>query len=49
MKPDEFGNPVKFKAKLVARGFSQQYLVDYDETFNEARISSFRLISAFAN
>ncbi len=50
IKPDEFGNPIRFKARLVARGFSQQYLVDYDETFAPvARISSFRLMLAFAN
>ena len=50
IKPDEFGNPAKYKARVVARGFSQQYLVDYNETFAPmARISSFRLLLAFAN
>ncbi|XP_033225937.1 uncharacterized protein LOC117178621 [Belonocnema kinseyi] len=50
VKPDEFGNPTRFKARLVARGFSQQYLVDYDETFAPVeRIDSFRLMLAFAN
>lgn len=50
VKIDEFGNPIRYKARLVARGFSQKYLTDYDETFAPvARIASFRLIVAFAN
>ena len=50
IKDDEFVNPLKYKARLVARGFSQEYLVDYHETFElVARISSFRFIIAFAN
>ena len=50
IKNDEFGNPMKYKARLVARGFSQEYLMDYNETFAPvARISSFRFIIAFAN
>ena len=50
IKPDEFGNPARYKARLVARGFSQQYLVDYNETFAPvARITSFRLLLSFAN
>ncbi|CAG4919528.1 unnamed protein product [Colias eurytheme] len=50
IKNDEFGNPLKYKARLVARGFSQKYLVDYDETFAPvARISTFRFIIAFSN
>ena len=50
IKNDEFGNPVKYKARLVARGFSQEYLVYYSETFAPiARIASFRFIIAFAN
>lgn len=50
IKNDEFGKPVKYKARLVARGFSQEYLTDYNETFAPvARISSFRFIIAFAN
>lgn len=50
IKSDEYGNPLKYKARLVARGFSQEYLVDYNETFAPvARISSFRFILAFSN
>lgn len=50
IKNDEFGNPLRYKARLVARGFNQQYLQDYNETFAPvARISSFRFIIAFAN
>ena len=50
IKNDEFGNPSKYKARLVARGFSQKYLVDYNETFAPvARIASFRFVIAFAN
>ena len=50
IKADEAGNPIRYKARLVARGFSQQYLVNYNEIFAPvARISSFRIIPAFAN
>ena len=42
---DEFGNPFKYKARVVACGFSQEYLIDFNETFAPvARISSFRFI-----
>lgn len=50
IKNDEFGKPLRYKARLVARGFSQQYLIDYNETFAPvARIASFRFLIAFAN
>ena len=50
VKNDEFGNPLKFKARVVARGFSQVYLTDYNETFAPvARIPSFRFVIAFSN
>lgn len=50
IKSNELGEPVRYKARLVARGFSQQYLHDYEETFAPvARITTFRLILAFAN
>lgn len=50
IKHDEFGKPLRYKARLVARGFSQEYLMDYNETFAPvARIASFRFILSFAN
>lgn len=49
IKSDGFRKPLRYKAGLVARGFSQEYLTDYNETFAPvARIASFRFIS-FAN
>lgn len=49
IKNDEFGKSMKYKARLVTRGFSQEYLVDFNEIFAPvARISSFRFIVAFA-
>lgn len=50
IKHDEFGNPLKHKARLVARGFSQEYSTDSNETFAPvARISTFRFLLAYAN
>lgn len=50
LKSDKYGNPVKYKARLVARGFSRKYPDDYQETFAPvARISSFRILLALAN
>lgn len=50
IRNDASGNPFKYKARLVARGFSQEYLQDYDETFAPvARITTFRFVVAFAN
>lgn len=50
LKNNELGEPVRYKARLVARGFTQEYLQDYDETFAPvARLTTFRFILAFAN
>lgn len=50
VKNDESGKPVRYKARLVARGFSQEYLTDYTETFAPvARIAGFRFMISFAN
>ena len=44
VKNDEHGNPMRYKARVVAKGFRQQYLSDYQETFAPvARISTFRI------
>lgn len=49
-KTDSDGNLCKYKARLVARGFSLKYLLDYDETFAPvARITTFRIMLVFAN
>lgn len=44
-KYDESGEPQKYEASLVARGFSQEYLINYNEIFVlVARIETFRFI-----
>ena len=50
VKEDKNGNLVRYKARLVARGFSQRKTLDYDETFAPvARIGTFRCVLALAN
>ena len=47
IKKNAAGEIDKYKARLVARGFTQQYGVDYDETYAPiARLASLRLILA---
>jgi transposase InsO family protein len=49
MKRDKDGNVSKFKARLVAQGFTQVFGVDYAETYAPvARYTSIRLIIALA-
>jgi len=46
-KKDDCGNIIKRKARLVVRGFSQKYGIDYEETFSPTlKQDSLRLITA---
>lgn len=49
LKRDKEGNPIKWKARLVAQGFTQEYSVDYEETFSPVvRLDALRAILSFA-
>ena len=49
IKKNAVGEIDKYKARLVARGFTQQYSVDYNETYAPvARLTSLRLILVIA-
>lgn len=49
LKYDSVGNIARRKCRLVAKGCSQKYKVDYEETFAPvARITTFRMILSFA-
>lgn len=49
VKTDELGNPIRYKMRVVAQGFSQKFGIDYNDTFAPvARISTFRLLVALA-
>lgn len=49
IKRDSNGCPVQHKARLVVRGFEQQYGVDFMETFAPvARLESFRVLCSLA-
>ena len=50
IKKNAAGEVEKYKARLVARGFTQIHGVDYTETYAPvARLASFRLLLAMAN
>jgi len=49
IKTDAAGNPIRFKSRLVVRGFRQYKGMDYNDTFSPvARYDSARLIFAIA-
>lgn len=49
LKHDELGRVSKFKARLVAQGFSQKYGVDFDEVFAPvASSTTFRMLLSVA-
>ena len=49
IKRDPEGKPKEFKSRLVAQGFTQKYLVDYDQVHAPvARTSSFKLLAVIA-
>lgn len=48
-KVDEFGKIARYKARVVAKGFTQQYGVDYSETFAPVlRHESLRFLISYA-
>ena len=50
LKFDSDGNIVRFKVRLVGRGFSQVYGIDYLETFAPvAKLTSVRILFAIAS
>jgi hypothetical protein len=49
LKKDAAGNIVRYKARLVARGFNKKYGADYNETFSLViSHSTLRLLFALA-
>ena len=48
-KMDHLGNVIEYKARFVAKGFTQKYGVDFQETFAPvAKLKSIRMLTAIA-